>query len=406
MAKIKPFKSYLPGKPPEMVATKNVAQFSKSELEHEIANNPNSFLQIVLPDYLESEKSEPNSIERFKKVRLKFDEFKNKKVYIINEQAAYYIYEQQCDGEKYIGIMACCSIDDYKMKVIKPHEQIISAKSELLCNYLQQTHINAEPVAMFYEDDSDINQLIKNTIKEKAKISFTYKDGSKHRLWTINNKLLIEKITSFFDQEHYLYIADGHHRTAASDKYGELMRKNNPAKASLKSDFFMSILFAESQIKLTSFNRVVKNCSKYSFQEIEKLINKNFHIELLKKASAPTRKQEMMMYTNNAWYKLHYKCANNEIGSDSELLTNLVLNPIFGIEHFSNNRSINFIPGSEGEKRLEELVDNGSYDYAFSLFPIETTTIKEFANQNKNMPAKSTWVLPKLLSGLLIYETL
>ncbi len=412
MAKIIPFKGIRPAKDKvHLVASRSVDGYNLSELHDKLHSNPYTFLHVISPDYSDGKKSKPGSEERLKKVKAKYLQFVKDGVFKKDEQPSYYIYQQQKEGYTYTGIIGCSSIDDYFKGVIKIHEQTLTEREEKLMHYLEVCDFNAEPVLFSYPDDKNIEDITKKIIESEPANDFTTTDMVRHKLWVVNKLEDIEIIKNSFSKIQAIYIADGHHRSASSALLGKLRKTINPTHTGNEAyNFYLGVFFPESQLKIFDFNRVVKDLNNLSIDEFLYQLSKKFNLTKIgEEIYKPTKKHNFSMYLEGIWYSLDAKkeIVHNEepVGSlDASILTEQILSPILNIRDLKTDKRIGFVSGIKGMKELKNQVDNCNFKVAFGLFPVEMKQLKHIADTNNSMPPKTTWVEPKMRSGLVIYS--
>ena len=413
MSKIIPFKAVRPA--PDKVALvtcRNYDDYSPAELASWLDFNPYSFLHVINPAYVHSQKITLD--KRFKGVAHKYQDFKNEGIFLEDEKPAFFLYQIQTKSQSFTGIVAGTSIEDYKNNVIKKHEDTLQYRVELFKDYLQQTGFNTEPVLITYPDNLEINNWISDKKKEQPIYHFSTTNKEKHTLWKVDSETEINWLQKQFETIPELYIADGHHRSASA----ELLHDQNVALENEKLNYFMSFLIAESNVKIYEFNRIVRDLNGNSKEDfLEKLAE---HFILLSKEQElwkPQSKFEFGMYLDGSFYALFYKQGSNgnfnaKTNNKNDILENLdaqilydkVLQPILGIEDLRNDERIEYIPGKQSILTLKELVDEGEFEVGFMLYPSDISEIKALADNNLIMPPKSTYIEPKFRSGLMVYE--
>jgi len=404
MSKIVPFKAVRPT--PDkvgLVTCRNYDDYSSAELAAWLSFNPYSFLHVIHPAYVHSQKITLD--KRFKGVAHKYQDFKNDGVFVEETKPVFFVYEIQTKTNSFTGIVAGTSIDDYKNNVIKKHEDTLQYRVELFKDYLHQTGFNTEPVLITYPDNISINQWISEKKKSIPIYNYTTTNKEKHQLWKIDNDAEIQWLQQQFDQIPELYIADGHHRSASAELlYDEFKTDGNE-----NLNYFMSFLIAESEVKIYEFNRIIRDLNGHDVDAFlaqlgEHFIIKNKEQELWK----PQSKFEFGMYLDGNFYALFYKLENNNPtileNLDAQILYDNVLQPLLGIEDLRNDERIEYIPGKQSILTIKELIDEGEFEVGFMLFPSDISEIKALADNNLIMPPKSTYIEPKFRSGLMVYE--
>lgn len=404
MSKIIPFKAVRPT--PDKVALvtcRNYDDYSPAELASWLDFNPYSFLHVINPAYVHSQKITLD--KRFKGVSHKYQDFKNDGIFLEDEKASFFLYEIQTKSQSFTGIVCGTSIDDYKNNVIKKHEDTLQYRVELFKDYLHQTGFNTEPVLITYPDNAEINLWISNKKKEQPIYNFSTTNKEKHTLWKVISDEEIAWLSTQFEKIPELYIADGHHRSASA----ELLHDQYLSEDNDNLNYFMSFLIAESNVKIYEFNRIIRDLNGHSKENFLEQLANHFIIkpkeqELWK----PQSKFEFGMYLDGAFYALFYKLENttNSLlqNLDAQILYDKVLQPILGIEDLRNDERIEYIPGKQSILTIKELVDEGEFEVGFMLFPSDISEIKALADNNLIMPPKSTYIEPKFRSGLMVYE--
>lgn len=412
MAKVLPFKAFRPTTDKvHLVASRSVDGYQPNELKEKLCGNPYTFLHVINPDFRDGKKTKAGSPERLRKVKAQFKDFVKQNVLFQDEKAAYYIYRQIKDKHQYLGIIACTSIDDYMNGVIKIHEQTITQREEKLKEYLEVCEFNAEPVLFCYPNDKDLDSLIEKVAKEKADYDFTTTDMVRHTLWVLSEKTLVNTITQSFEKMPAIYIADGHHRSASSALLGKTIREKKGTYTGNEAfNFYLGVFFAETQLKIYDYNRVVKDMNGLTVSELLQKLQTKFEVkEQSVDLFKPEKKHEISMYVEGNWYALEAKDgtynSQDPVGSlDASILTEHILSPIFNIHDLKTDARIGFIPGIKGPQALKQQVEEGKASVAFGLYPVTMEHLKWIADTNNIMPPKSTWVEPKMRSGLVIYS--
>jgi uncharacterized protein (DUF1015 family) len=413
MSKIIPFKAVRPT--PDKVALvscRNYDDYSPAELASWLNFNPYSFLHVINPAYVHSQKISLD--KRFKGVAHKYQDFKADGIFMEEEKPVFFLYKIQTKNQSFTGIVAGTSIEDYKNNVIKKHEDTLQYRVEYFKDYLQQTGFNTEPVLITYPDNQAINSWISEKKKEQPIYNFSTTNKEKHTLWKVASDHEINWLQNKFSTIPELYIADGHHRSASA----ELLYDQNVDVGNQNLNYFMSFLIAESNVKIYEYNRIIRDLNGYTKDDfLEKLavyfIIKSKEQELWK----PQSKFEFGMYLDGNFYALFYKQESNNnfngnVKNQNKILENLdaqilydkVLQPLLGIEDLRNDERIEYIPGKQSILTIKELVDEGEFEVGFMLFPSDISEIKALADNDLIMPPKSTYIEPKFRSGLMVYE--
>ncbi len=406
MASVVPFCAVRPTRDKvSLVATRSYLSYSDETLNEKLIHNPYTFLHIINPDFY-AEKKAANYSEKFEMVKAKFEEFKKQGIFITDNKNHYYIYQKiKDDGQSFIGVIGASSVKDYISGNIKIHEQTIEKREHLFKKYLDITGFNAEAVLLTYPNHETIDLIIEEYTKKRAEYEFTTTNKSLHKLWLVENDKDIANIQKAFGEVKNLYIADGHHRFASSSL---LFKEKNNINSS-KRDFCMSYLIAENQLKIINFNRLVKDLNGYSEDEFLRLIEEKYSIKKVDAAFQPKERDEIGMYLSNQWYSLIAKIdfVNREDcveKLDPSILSINILDPILGISDPRNDKRLSFIDGSVDLKEIKNKVDSKEFRLAFILKAVNISQLKEVADKGLSMPPKSTYIEPKLRSGMLIYN--
>lgn len=410
MAIVKPFKAIRPTRDKAaFVASRSYEEYSKNELKSVLKYNPFSFLHIINPGF-KFDKTISGK-ERFKLVRNRYLEFLEDDIFEKDSEPSFYLYQISKGDFSTLGFFCACSVIDYQNDVIKKHEDTIQRREILFADYLNTVGFNAEPVLMTYSDDSSVGTLLKNETVEVPLYNFTTTDKINHKLWKISNSKVITQLQGCFGKIDSLYIADGHHRSASSFLLAEKMRaiggKTNSDEA---YNYFMAYLIPESDIKIYEFNRMVRDLNGYSKEEFLIQLDTYFRIE--KKDDGlykPIQKHHFSMYLDGEFYSLYlrktvYKFTDALSELDTQILYKTILEPILGITDLRNDKRISYGYGKYNLIRMKDSIDEGEFAVGFSLVPITIDEIKAIADAGLVMPPKSTYIEPKLRSGLTIYE--
>jgi uncharacterized protein (DUF1015 family) len=408
MAKLAPFKAIRPVRDKvHLVATRPYYSYKKNVLKAKLEDNPYTFLRIINPEFNNDVKTKPNSEERFQLVKTKYKEFIDAGILIQDESPRLYIYRQTNNGHAYTGIVAGASIKEYQNDLIKKHEATLTSREAMFTRYLDIVGFNAEPVLLSYKGDQLLNELLNQFTSVRAEYEFTTTDRITHELWVLseNDTLILQNA---FEDVEATYIADGHHRSASSARL--LYERMNSGKSVTRNvNSFLAFFVDESRLKILEFNRLVKTLNGYSpdtFLFALKALGSLIEIANVEK---PQEEHQIHIYLNRKWYEFTIDSylidKEHPVKSlDSDLLTELILKPLLGIEDLKTSDQIEFIPGNESLQSIEEKIDSGKFEIGFVLFPATIEQVKRVADNQMNMPPKSTWVEPKLRSGLTIYN--
>lgn len=411
MAKIIPFKAIRPTRDKAyLVSSLPAYAYKKHILEAKLETNPYTFLHIINPEFGSENKTLPNSIERFKHVRDKFDEFYNNDIFIKDQKESFYIYRQITPTNTYIGLITGIAVDDYLNGNIKIHEQTLTQREETFKLYLDVCQFNAEPVLLTYKDNLRVEKIINKYLNTRSEIEFCTTHQIKQDVWLVDNDNDIQELTAAFAEINEIYIADGHHRSASSVLYCQSKREENPNyNPQEKFNYFLSYLIPESKLNIVEYNRLVTNLNNHTPESFIKAIEEKFDIEEKDNIFSPTKKHNFSMYIAGKWHSLTAKKGTyNEDdiveNLDARILTKNILSPILEIKDLKTDNRVFFMEGTRGAEGLQEKVDNEDAIVAFGLFPVSIEQLKAVADANDIMPPKSTWIEPKMRSGLTIYS--
>lgn len=411
MALIKPFRAVRPTRDKvALVTTRSYDIYSEKELKSILNINPFSFLHILRPGFKFHKRV--TGKKRFKMVYNRFVEFKENQIFTSDEKPIFYLHQKTYGHQTFWGIIALSSLADYKNDIIKRHEKTLKGREELFGNYLNITGFNAEPVMITYPDNDVITSIYDKYKVRRSEYEFTTNKNRTHQLWLIENKEDISAIEKEFDKMDSVYIADGHHRTASSLFLANKLNKeqNTSITDNDSHNFFMSYLIPESTLNISSFNRFVSTLNNLSKEDFLIKLDTSFRIENLGvKFYKPTKKHHFSMYLDGEFYKLYlrktvYKINNPMEDLDSQILFKTVLDPILGIHDLTNDDRISYKPEILNPTQIKNEVDSGKYKVGFGLYPISVKQLKLVADNNLTMPPKSTYIEPKLRTGLTIFE--
>ena len=411
MAKIIPFKAVRPTRAiVGLVAARPYQSYTVEERESRMDYNPYSFLHIVNPGYKYHQVIKGE--ERFKLVRNRYLEFKEDGVFIQDEKPSLYVYKiVNRLGQEFSGIIAASSAEDYEKNIIKKHEDTIATREKTFKSYLKTVGFNAEPVLLTYPDNDVISAIIKETQKKHAEFEFTMTYRDTHYLWKIDNEETINQIQNEFEKMNTIYIADGHHRSASSYLLYQDEKKNNPNHNGEESyNFFMTYLIPESDLVIHEFNRLIKDLNGLTKEEFLIQLDSIYRIENRGNIPyIPSNPHHFSMYLDGEFYSLYLRKARYKMDTaldelDAELLYKTILQPILGINDLRHDNRIEYVNGRHEMITIKSSVDSGDFKIGFGMCPATIEQIKNIADEGLTMPPKSTYILPKLRSGITIYE--
>jgi len=411
MAIVAPFRAVRPtADKVAKVSTLPYEKYSTEELDAIRAQNPYSFLHIITAKNKIFLKKNTRKA-RYQSIRKCYQDFKRKDILFKDPEPYYYLYEIQNKTGTFCGLIAATNTADYEQNHIKKHEQTITAREKLFANYLKNVRFNAAPVLLTYPDHAGISALTKKYKKTVPEYAFSSTPEEHHQLWVITNSTDIAILQHAFASIPSLYIADGHHRCASSAVLSQILKKENNKNKYASSDpaytYFMSYLIPESQLKIREFNRLIKGL--YGLTPARFLKALKPHYEIMALDNHNLKQHEFSMYLDGSYYQLrlkqeNYRFADAKSTLDTEILYRTILEPILGISDPRTDDRISYFHDNNAISLLKNKVDRGAYDVGFGMLPITTETLKIMADANLKMPPKSTYILPKLRSGLIVYE--
>lgn len=410
MATVKPFKAVRAKRDKvALVSSRSYESYTDAELGAQLEFNPLSFLHVISPSY--KFQHEASTEERFQMIRNRYLEFKENHILEKDEKPAYYIYKKVTENTEFCGIIAATSSEDYQNDIIKKHEETIHSREVLFEKYLKTVGFNAEPILLTYPDNDSIDTLLKRYQEQRPEYEFTSRNMKSHYVWLVTDANDIATISSEFESMNAIYIADGHHRSSSSSLLTEDLKLNNVNhNGSEDYNFFMSYLIPESNLKISSFNRFIKDLNGLTKEQFLVKLDEWFRIKNLgQQLYKPSKKHHFSMYLDGEFYSLYlrktiYKIEDPLSDLDAQLLYDTVLNPILGISDLRNSEKLKYKPAKNAEIELKTEVDSGKFKVSFGLFPATVNQLKSIADAKLKMPPKSTYIEPKLRSALTLYE--
>ena len=412
MINIRPFKGLRPRKDiVDKVAAKPYDVLNSAEAKAEATNNPFSFLRISKPEINFENNIDQYAEEVYQKGKEVFTAFINENILQRDEKPCMYVYAQTMEGRTQTGLVAGSSIDDYFNDKIKKHELTLIAKENDRIKHMKTKMAQPGMVFLTYKAVEEIDVIIEHyTSHQAAENDFVDSQNVRHQLWKIDNENIIQKLVTLFkEQVPASYIADGHHRSAASAKVGKQLREENPNHTGNEPyNYFLSCLFPSNQLQIQDYNRLVKDLNDLSEATLLEKIAQHFTIEKIGQTIyKPTQLHEFSMYVNGNWYKLNANKntynENDPIGVlDVTILSKYILDEILNIKDQRTDKRIDFVGGIRGLGELQKRVDSGEMKIAFAFYPVSLDQLIAIADTGNIMPPKSTWFEPKLKSGLVI----
>jgi HTH domain spoOJ/parA/parB/repB family protein len=414
MATIRPFKGIRPPKDlVEKVESRPYDVLSSEEARVEAGDNEMSLYHIIKPEIDFSPETSEYDPKVYEQAANNFKKFQDKGWLVQDEKPSYYIYAQTMNGKTQYGLVVGAFVDDYLNGTIKKHELTRKDKEEDRMKHVRVNDANIEPVFFAYPDNKVLDELINKYVKNHApEYDFIAPiDGFGHQFWVISDANDIDVITKEFAKMPALYIADGHHRSAAAALVGAEKAKNNSNhKGDEEYNYFMAVCFQASQLTILDYNRVVKDLNGLTSAQFLEKLEQNFDVKKLgKEMYHPTGLHNFSLYLDGEWYSLTAKKGTyndaDPIGVlDVDISSRLILDEILGIKDLRTDKRIDFVGGIRGLNELKERVDSGEMKMALALYPVSMQQIMDIADSGKIMPPKATWFEPKLRSGLVIHK--
>jgi uncharacterized protein (DUF1015 family) len=411
MAFIKPFKALRPRKDiADKVAALPYDVMNVAEAREMTTGNPYSFLHISRPEIEFPAGTDFYSDPVYEKGRENLDRFCREGIMIRDPEEYYYVYRQKMGSIIQTGLVACAGVDDYRSGVIKKHELTRPDKEDDRVRHIDYLDANDEPVFYTYKSVPSINEIIAGVTAGKPEYDFTTDDKVTHTVWIIEEKDKIERITSLFASIPSLYVADGHHRSAAASRVREMRESANPNHTGREEyNYFLTVIFPDNELNIMPYNRVVSDLNGLTIAGFMAKISEKFSVVPVGSSYSPSRQHQAGLYLDGKWYQLTPKQGsfddNDAVARlDVSILQDNLLSPVLGIRNPRTDQRIQFVGGIRGVEELERLVDCGKYKVAFSLYRTSIKELMELADSGKIMPPKSTWFEPKLRSGLFVHE--
>lgn len=413
MAIVKPFKGVRPPKQfVEEVQSRPYDVLNSEEAREEAGNNEKSLYHIIKPEINFPVGTSEYDPKVYESAAENFKKFQDKGWLVQDNKERYYIYAQTMNGKTQYGLVVGAYVDDYMNGTIKKHELTRRDKEEDRMKHVRVNNANIEPVFFAYPDNKVLDDLVNRYAATEPEYDFVAPiDGFRHQLWTIDNDQDIKLVTEEFGKMPNLYIADGHHRSAAAALVGAEKAKQNPNhKGDEEYNYFMAVCFQASQLTILDYNRVVKDLNGMTTDEFLTALAKNFTVQ--KKGHTeyrPKQLHEFSLYIDENWYSLIAKEGTyndaDPIGVlDVDISSRLILDELMNIKDLRSDKRIDFVGGLRGLSELKRRVDSGEMRWALALYPVSMQQIMDIADSGKIMPPKATWFEPKLRSGLIIHK--
>lgn len=410
--KVKPFRGVRP--PREIVkdvASRPYDVLNSEEARKEAEGNEKSLYRIIKPEIDFPTGKDEHDADVYDKALENFKLFCDNGWLVEDEKEHYYVYAQTMNGKTQYGLVVGASVEDYMTGKIKKHELTRRDKEEDRMKHVRITDANVEPVFFSYPDNDVINTLIEKVIQDEAEYDFVSADGVGHHFWVIDEDSDINTITEAFSNIPALYIADGHHRSAAAALVGAEKAKNNPNHTGDEEyNYFMAVCFPDSQLTIIDYNRVVTDLNGLTPEEFLQKLEKNFVVEPTgSEIERPKNLHNFSIYLDGRSFSLTAKPGiyddNDPIGQlDVTISSNLILDEILGIKDLRSDTRVDFVGGIRGLDELKQRVDSGEMAFAIALYPVSMKQLMDIADTGNIMPPKTTWFEPKLRSGLVIHK--
>ena len=412
MAKIKPFRGV---RPPRQLVTEVASRpydvLNSEEARAEAEGNPKSLYHIIKPEIDFAPGTDEHDPKVYDKAVENFNNFQKQGWLVQDDDDKYYIYAQTMDGRTQYGFVIAANVEDYMTGKIKKHELTRRDKEEDRMKHVRINNANIEPVFFAFPDNNVLQDIINKVTAGTPEYDFVAPDGFGHHFWVISDKATIDTITKEVAKMPALYIADGHHRTAAAALVGNEKAKNNPNhRGDEEYNYFLAVAFPASHLKIIDYNRVVKDLNGLTDEQFLSRLSENFDVEDMgTEIYHPARLHNFSLYLSGHWYSLtpHEGTYddNDPIGClDVTVSSDLILRDILGITDLRTDKRIDFVGGIRGLGELKRRVDSGEMRVALALYPVSMKQLIDIADTGNIMPPKTTWFEPKLRSGLVIHK--
>jgi uncharacterized protein (DUF1015 family) len=412
MSIIKPFKGIRPKKEfAQQLASPPYDVLNSKEARAMAEGNPYSFLHVNKPEIDLPEGTDLYDESVYRKGAENFKKLQEEGILIRDQKENLYIYRQIMDSHSQYGLVAAASVDEYDRNIIKKHELTRTDKENDRVKHILSLGAQVGPVFLTYKAQASIDAVIEDITKSEPEYDFTSDDGIQHTFWIVSDDEIIKSLREKFAAIDYLYVADGHHRSAAASRVQkELMKKNSSHSGDEEYNYFLTVIFPHNQMNILDYNRVVKDLNGLSEKEFMDTLSQKFSVSELKGDDPkPQKAHDFSMYLDKKWYTLRAKEAiideSDPVGRlDVSILQENLLAPVLGIGDPRTDKRIDFVGGIRGMKELEQRVDSGEMKIAFALYPTSIEELMAIADAGLIMPPKSTWFEPKLRSGLISHS--
>lgn len=410
MATLRPFKAYRPK--PDLaaeVAAKPYDVLNSDEAREEVQGHPLSFLHIGKPEVDLDPSIDLHDPEVYAKGRDNLQKLITDGVLVEDAKPCMYLYAQTMDDHTQYGLVGCAGVEEYWDDTIKKHEYTRKDKEEDRCEHVRITNAHTGPIFLTYPDNAEVDAIVDAVRAQPPVTDHVAADGIRHQTWVIDSDDTIVKLEELFKGIPNLYVADGHHRSAAAGIVGRERAKANPDhKGDEEYNFFLAVYFPAGQLRIMDYNRVVKDFNGMTLEQFIEKLGENFTVRPADAQVRPSKKGEYGMYVDGRWYVIEAAQAlldnpDPVLKLDVAIMQNMILNPLLGIEDPRTDKRIDFVGGIRGLGELERRVNNGEMKLAFSMYPTSIVELMAIAEAGKVMPPKSTWFEPKLRDGLFVH---
>ena len=405
MALVKPFAAIMPKLGMEkLIAALPYDVYNREEAVEVVKNNPDSFLRIDRAETNFGPETDTYADCVYDKAKELINTWIEEGRLVKQDKPMFYIYQEIMNGRPQTGIVGCASVADYENNIIKKHENTLAAKEADRIRHIDTTNMQTGPIFLAFRSNKEIDAFLAQKTAEKPYYDFVSEDGITHKVWLVDDDAEIESVEGFFAAMNAIYIADGHHRCASACK---VSAKRHIEGKVQESDFFMSVLFPENQLKIMDYNRVVKDLNGYDVATFLEELETYCHIGGSDIPVKPAKKGQVGMYLDGQWFSLEFKTeylSDDPVeGLDVSILQKYVLDGMLDIKDPKNDKRIDFVGGIRGLEELERRV-NSDCRVAFAMYPTDINELFDVADASRLMPPKSTWFEPKLRSGLFLHS--
>ncbi|MEJ2212621.1 MAG: DUF1015 family protein [Gammaproteobacteria bacterium] len=406
MPLVKPFTGLRPaaGRADDVVAPPYDVM-NADEARQMVEGRPWSFLHISRPEVDLPVGTDPYSAEVYAKAAENLNSMVEQGVLVRDPKDSYYVYRLTMGDHVQTGLVAAASVEAYDNDRIKKHEFTRPVKEDDRVRQVEALNAQTGPVFLVYKANQVVDDLLKQVSASAADVDVTARDGVRHEIWVVSDEEKLNTLTSAFDAMEAIYVADGHHRSAAGSRVGNSKKAENPNHTGEESyNYFLSVIFPHDQMQILDYNRVVKDLNGLSSEDFLNRVAERFSVDISDSQVKPSREAEFGMYLDGKWYRLTLKSdlpSDPVARLDVSLLADNLIEPVLGISDPRRDNRIDFVGGIRGLGELEKRVDSGEWVVAFALYPTTMEALMAVADAGEVMPPKSTWFEPKLADGLV-----